>query len=134
VNNPTILSSSFSILQQTNPSSVFYNAIKELFVDSALRNVTMVQANNDFGSGWSFATGLANRPSIHSSPFMLLVGGTSGTTMAAAQLDPTIALEPTPGQSLYGPRDCKRSRDIVAPDGKAASTSCRARRRPVRRD
>ena len=32
---------------------------------------------------------------------MLLVGGTSVTTMAAAPLDPTIALEPTPGQSLY---------------------------------
>lgn len=101
VNNPAVVSSSFSIVQQTNPNSVFYNAVKELFIDSALRNVTMVQANNDFGSGWSFATGLANQAINSSSPFMLLVGGTSVTTLAAASLDPTIVLEPSAGGSLY---------------------------------
>ena len=74
VNNPTVMSSSFSIFPQTNPSSVFYNAVKELFIDGALRGVTMVQANNDFGSSWDIATGLANQI-INSSPFMLLVGG-----------------------------------------------------------
>jgi hypothetical protein len=102
VNNPTILSSSFSILQQTNPSSVFYNAIKELFIDGALRGVTMVQANNDWGSSWGFADGRANQAINSSSPFMLLVGGTSLTTMAAAPLDPTIASEPSAEQSLHG--------------------------------
>jgi hypothetical protein len=101
VNNPAVVSSSFSIVQQTNPNSVFHSAVKELFIDSALRNITMVQANNDFGSGWSFATGLANQAINSSSPFMILVGGTSLTTLDAAAFDPTIATDPTPGQSLY---------------------------------
>ena len=102
VNNPTVLSSSFSIFPQTNPSSVFHNAIKELFIDGALRGVTMVQANNDFGSSWDVATGLANQVINSSSPFMLLVGGTSLTTIAAAPFDPTIASDPSAAASLYG--------------------------------
>ena len=102
VNNPTVLSSSFSIFPQTNPSSVFHNAIKELFIDGALRGVTMVQANNDFGSSWDVATGLANQLINSSSPFMLLVGGTSLTTIAAAPFDPTIASDPSGAASLYG--------------------------------
>ena len=102
VNNPTVLSSSFSIFPQTNPSSVFHNAIKELFIDGALRGVTMVQANNDFGSSWDVATGLANQVINSSSPFMLLVGGTSLTTIAAAPFDPTIASDPSGAASLYG--------------------------------
>ena len=102
VNNPTVMSSSFSIFPQTNPSSVFYNAVKELFIDGALRGVTMVQANNDFGSSWSIATGLANQVINSSSPFMLLVGGTSLTTIAAAPFDPTIAGDPSAAASLYG--------------------------------
>lgn len=101
VNNPSVVSSSFSIVQQTHPDSPFYEAVKELFIDAALRNITMVQANNDFGSGWSFATGLANQAINSSSPFMLLVGGTSLTTLDAAAFDPTVAAEPAPGQSLY---------------------------------
>ena len=102
VNNPTVMSSSFSIFPQTNPSSVFHYAIKELFIDGALRGVTMVQANNDFGSSWSIATGLANQIINSSSPFMLLVGGTSLTTIAAAPFDPTIASDPSGAASLYG--------------------------------
>jgi hypothetical protein len=102
VNNPAVLSSSYSIFQQTTPGSVFANAIKELFIDSALRNITMVQANNDFGSSWGIATGLANQAINSSSPFMLLVGGTSLTTLAAAAFDPTITGDPPGGQSLYG--------------------------------
>jgi hypothetical protein len=102
MNNPTVLSSSFSIFPQTNPSSVFHNAVKELFIDGALRGVTMVQANNDFGSSWDVATGLANQIINSSSPFMLLIGGTSLTTIAAAPIDPTIASDPAGAQSLYG--------------------------------
>jgi hypothetical protein len=102
VNNPAVLSSSYSIFQQTTPGSVFANAITELFIDSVLHNVTMVQANNDFGSSWSLATGLANQIINSSSPYMLLVGGTSLTTIAAAPFDPTIAADPSADQSLYG--------------------------------
>jgi len=101
-NDPAVLSSSFSILQQTTPGSVFANAIAELFADGALRNVTMVQANNDYGSSWGIATGLANQAINSSSPYMLLVGGTSLTTLAAAPLDSTVTADPTPSQSLYG--------------------------------
>ena len=102
VNNPAVLSSSYSIFQQTTPGSVFANAIKELFIDSVLHNITVVQANNDFGSSWSLATGLANQIINSSSPYMLLVGGTSLTTIAAAPFDPTIATNPSAEQSLYG--------------------------------
>jgi len=102
VNNPAVISSPFSIVQHTAPGIVFANAVKELFIDAALRNVTMVQANNDFGSSWGIATGLANQAVNSSSPFMLLVGGTSLTTIAAAPFDPTVADEPSAGQSLYG--------------------------------
>ena len=48
VNNPAVVSSSFSIVQQTNPNSVFYSAVKELFIDSALRNVTMARSPGNF--------------------------------------------------------------------------------------
>ena len=62
----------------------------------------MVQANNDFGSSWDVATGLANQVINSSSPFVLLVGGTSLTTIAAAPFDPTIASDPSGAASLYG--------------------------------
>ena len=97
-NEPAVLSSSFSIFQQTRPGSIFADAVNELFIDSVLRNITMVQANTDFGSSWSIATGLANQAINSSSPYMLLVGGTSLATLAAASHDPTLAGEAT---SLY---------------------------------
>jgi len=101
-NNPAAVSSSFSIISQSAPDSPFAFAVRELFVDAALRNVSTFIANNDWGSSYSFSNGLANQNANLSSPYAVLVGGTSITTVAAAPHDPTVAHEPSPSQSVYG--------------------------------
>lgn len=95
VNQPEVISSSFSILQQTAPGSPFAAAVRELFIDAALRNISVVDANNDWGSSWSFANGLANQAINSSSPYVVWVGGTSLTTLAAAPDDGSLS-------ALYG--------------------------------
>jgi hypothetical protein len=101
VNNPPVVSSSYSIIQQSAPNSPFYYAVQQLFIDAALRNITMVQADNDFGSSWDFANGLANQAINMSSPYLLLVGGTSITTVAAAPMDGSVFSTPSSSESLY---------------------------------
>lgn len=101
-NDPAVVSSSFSIFQQSAPDSPFADAVRELFIDAALRNITMVEANNDWGSGWNFGNGLANQAINVSSPYLLSIGGTSLSTFASAPLDSTISATPYPSQALYG--------------------------------
>jgi hypothetical protein len=100
--NPAVVSSSFGIFQQTDPNSPFRSAVDELFTDAALRNITAVVANNDWGSSFNFANGIANQNSSQSSPYAVLVGGTSLTTVAAAPDDPSLYNPTKPLQSLYG--------------------------------
>lgn len=95
INLPPVVSSSFSILQQSGTQSPFYYAVQQLFIDAALRNITMVLANNDFGSNWNSGNGLANQANNMSSPYLLAVGGTSLTTVAAAPQDSSVG-------TLYG--------------------------------
>jgi hypothetical protein len=102
VHNPAVVSSSFGIFQQTNPDSVFRSAVDELFVDAALNNITTFVANNDWGSSYNFPNGLANQNMTLSSPYAVLVGGTSLTTLAAASSDPTIYDPSDPSKSLLG--------------------------------
>jgi hypothetical protein len=99
---PPVLSSSFSILPQSAPGSPFAYAVQQLFMDGALANMTVVSADNDWGSSWDFANGLANQAVHSSSPFLLLVGGTSLTPFAFASHDPSIAEMPTLSDSLLG--------------------------------
>ncbi len=99
---PPVLSSSFSILPQSAPGSPFAYAVQQLFIDGALANMTVVSADNDWGSSWDFANGLANQAVHSSSPFLLLVGGTSLTPFAFASHDPSIAEMPTLSDSLLG--------------------------------
>ncbi len=99
---PPVLSSSFSILPQSAPGSPFAYAVQQLFTDGALANMTVVSADNDWGSSWDFANGLANQAVHSSSPFLLLVGGTSLTPFAFASHDPSIAEMPTLSDSLLG--------------------------------
>ncbi len=101
VNNPPVISSSYSIFQQSAPDSPFALAVRELFIDAALRNITMVEANNDWGSGWNFGNGLANQAINVSSPYLLSIGGTSLTTFATAPLDATISAMPSYADALY---------------------------------
>ncbi|MPZ33585.1 MAG: hypothetical protein GEV13_21775 [Rhodospirillales bacterium] len=95
VNNPGVVSSSFGIFQQASPGSPFASAIRELFIDAALRNISVFVANNDWGSSYNFPNGIANQNITLSSPYAVMVGGTSITTMAAAPHDRTV-------EALYG--------------------------------
>lgn len=90
-NQPPVVSASTSMTQQTNPGSPFAVAASELFVDAALRNITVLKADNDFGSSWGFANGLANQNVNSSSPYVIVVGGTSVTTQSTAPSDPTTS-------------------------------------------
>ena len=101
-NNPPVLSSSFSIFQQSAPGSPFSFAVDELFTDAALRNITAVLADNDFGSSYNIANGLANILTNMSSPYALTVGGTSLTTLSAAPHDPSVFSAPSLADSVYG--------------------------------
>ncbi len=93
--NPSVVTSSFGIFQQAAPNSPFAHAARELFVDAALRNISTFIANNDWGSSYNFSNGLANQNPTLSSPYAVLVGGTSLTTVEAAPHDATVA-------ALYG--------------------------------
>jgi hypothetical protein len=102
VNDPQVISASFGFNQQTRQDSPFGRAIDQLYVDAALRNITLVKAFNDFGSSFNYANGLANAGSNNASPYALIVGGTSITTLAAAPKDPTVASTPSAAGSVYG--------------------------------
>ncbi|MCA0303075.1 MAG: hypothetical protein LCH95_11800 [Proteobacteria bacterium] len=90
VNNPAVVSSSFKSYPRIAPDSPFYFAMKELFVDAALHNITMVNAAGDGGSGDSFADGTTNIASIHASPYSVVAGGASITTLQSAAHDETL--------------------------------------------
>ena len=60
VNNPDVVSSSFTSYQHVSPGSPFYFAQKELFIDAALRGITIVNAAGDGGSGEEYPNGLTN--------------------------------------------------------------------------
>ena len=89
--NPAVLSASYSTTPQTVPGSVFANAVNEIFVDAALRNISVLKADNDFGSSWGFSNGLANQSQSASSPYAVVVSGTSITSFEKANLDETVA-------------------------------------------
>ena len=90
-NNPQVISSSFSNTQQPSPSSPFHFAISELFVDAALRNISVFTANGDGGSGDRVGNGLTNVSITVTSPYGVLVGGTSLSTVHSAIEDSTLA-------------------------------------------
>ena len=90
-NNPAVVSSSFAYQPQSAPSSPFYSAVRELFVDAALRNISVFNANSDGGSGDKYGNGLTNVSSGRASPYAVMVGGTSLSTVDAALADSTLA-------------------------------------------
>jgi hypothetical protein len=83
-------SDSFGDLQSMSPHSPFYRAYWELYVDTVLANQTAVTALGDGGSSEEIGNGLTNLQYNCTQPFSLLVGGTSLSSMASAQLDPTL--------------------------------------------
>ena len=90
VNNPGVIANASHDLQSMSPDSPFYRAYAQLYVDAALRNQTVLSALGDGGSGNGTGNGLANVSFDLTSPYALLVGGTSNSTFAAAAGDPTL--------------------------------------------
>jgi subtilase family serine protease len=85
-----VVSSSFKSFPRVAPGSPFAAAIQELFVDAALRNITLLLSAGDGGSGDQYANGLTNIAATHDSPFGLVVGGASFSTVQSASLDETL--------------------------------------------
>ena len=88
VNNPGVISNSFSDSQHMSPNSPFYEAYQQLFVDAALRNISVFNALGDSGSGNDTGNGLTNLEYSLASPYAVVVGGTSISSFAAAEADP----------------------------------------------
>ncbi len=91
VNNPKVLSSSWTDEMSTAPGSAFYAAYRELFVDAALRGITMFNDASDGGSGGQVGNGLTNVWQNNTSPYVVVVGGSSLSTPVTAAADPTLA-------------------------------------------
>ena len=75
---------------QVAPGSPFSFAARELFIDAALRNISVFSDNGDGGSGDQYGNGLTNVQTSRASPFGVMVGGTSLSTMSAAMADGTL--------------------------------------------
>jgi hypothetical protein len=90
-NDPGILSSSFMDLISSAPGSPYLAAYRELFVDAALRNMTLLSAAGDGGSSARFPNGMTNVIQAHTSPYAVLVGGTSLSIAGTAAGDPTLS-------------------------------------------
>lgn len=90
VNNPQVTSNSWGDAQSMTPGSPFYAAYWELYVDAALRNQTTFIALGDGGSGNETGNGLTNVEYSVTQPYNILVGGSSLSTLALAQSDPTL--------------------------------------------
>ncbi len=88
---PQVVSSSWGDENIQSPNSPFYWAYWQLYIDAALQNQTAVIALGDGGSGNETANGVTNVEANASSPFTLVVGGTSVSTPATAVDDPTLA-------------------------------------------
>jgi hypothetical protein len=88
--NPEVITSSFGFTPQVAPDSPFAFAARELFIDAALRNISVFSDNGDGGSGDQFGNGLTNVQTSRASPFGVMVGGTSLSTLSSAAMDATL--------------------------------------------
>ena len=93
---PGVLSSSFPLVAQFTANSPFQWAFQQLMMDGVLANVTVHMAGGDEGASAAIANGNANVTSGHSSPYTILVGGTSIATLSAALADPTLSTPTSP--------------------------------------
>jgi hypothetical protein len=93
---PGVLSSSFPIVAQFTANSPFQWAFQQLMKDGVLANVTVHMAGGDEGASAAIANGNANVTSGHSSPYTILVGGTSIATLSAALADSTLNTPTSP--------------------------------------
>lgn len=88
---PAVISSSDHFLvSQPSPGSPFLWAAQQLFIDAALRGITLLSSSGDGGSGYEIANGLTNVTYTRSSPYGIVVGGTSLNLESVAATDPTL--------------------------------------------
>jgi hypothetical protein len=90
VNKPAVISSSFGSYQFMWPNSPFYAANRQLFIDAALQNQTVVWAAGDGGSSSKIGNGLTNLFYNAMSAYSIVVGGTSLSSLTTALTDPTL--------------------------------------------
>jgi len=82
---PAILSSSFGYGLRPAAGSPFDAAVKELYVDAALNNVTVFGPSGDGGSSAEAATGQPALIAGYASPYVTMVGGTSTSSQAQVE-------------------------------------------------
>lgn len=89
--NPSVVSSSehYNAIQPS-PLSPFMFASQQLMVDAALRNISLFSSSGDGGSGFELENGLDNLSNSRASPYVVMVGGSSLSTVSYAQADPTL--------------------------------------------
>ncbi len=84
-NNAGVLSSSYPVGSQPTATSPFQWAWQQLFLDGALRNVSVHVSAGDQGSSGDIGNGVANVPNSQAAPTALVVGGTSIADRHTAQ-------------------------------------------------
>jgi hypothetical protein len=89
-NNPSVITSSFGFTPQVAPGSPFYFAGQQLFIDAALRNITVFNDAGDGGSSNQYGNGLTNVGTSRASPYAFMVGGTTYSTVESALADSTL--------------------------------------------
>lgn len=87
---PGIVSSSEAIFGQPTLNSPFANALQQLFIDGALKNVSVHIAAGDSGSSAGLNNGVANVLSSLAPAMALIVGGNSLADLATAKADDTL--------------------------------------------
>ncbi|MBV8191201.1 MAG: hypothetical protein JO339_28455 [Alphaproteobacteria bacterium] len=95
-NRANVTSDSFGAGPHPAPGSPFYSAVWQLSIDAALLNQTSFIALGDGGSGGETGNGLTNVRFNATQPWNVMVGGTSLSTVSAAQNDPSLG-------SLFAP-------------------------------
>lgn len=90
VRRPGIVSSSEAIFGQPTLHSPFASALKELFIDGALSNVSVHIAAGDSGSSANMGNGVANVLSSLAPAMALIVSGNSLADLTTAEADPTL--------------------------------------------
>ena len=90
VANPRVITSSWTEVSSSSPNSPFQVAYRELMIDAALRNITLFQDAFDGGSGNELGNGLTNVSFDNASSYIVVVGGTSLSSLQSALADPTL--------------------------------------------
>jgi hypothetical protein len=92
VNHPSVVSSSYKFsTDQPHPQSPFMVAARELFIDAALRNISLFSSAGDGGSSYALATGGNSVSNTRSSPYGVVVGGSSLSLEQYAAADTSLS-------------------------------------------